>query len=61
MAEVMNSILDSRHPHSVHSSDSGGGKRRLERHFSVHKFYNNADEFDGLKDYCASYVLWMDW
>ena len=57
MAEVMNSILDSRHPHSVHSSDSGGGKRRLERHFSVHKFYNNADEYDGLKDYCASYVL----
>ena len=56
MAEAVNSILDSRHPHSVHNGDSGGDKRRLKRHFSVHKFYSNADEFDGLKVYCASYV-----
>ena len=57
MTEAVNSILDSRDPHSVHSGDSSSGKRRLKRYFSVHKFYNNTDEFDGLKVYCNSYVL----
>ena len=61
MAKVMNGILDSRHPRSMYSGASGGGKRRLERHFSVHKFYNNADEFDGLKIYCANKHMHCEW
>ena len=51
MAEAVNGILDSKHPHS---DANGGSRRRLERHFSVHKFYNYEDEFDDLKVYCAN-------
>ena len=61
MAKVMNGILDSRQPRSMYSGASGGGKRMLERHFSVHKFYNNADEFDGLKIYCANKHMRCEW
>ena len=54
MAETVNGILDGRHPHSMHSDASGVRRRRLERHFTVHKFYNYEDEFDDLKVCCTN-------